>query len=65
MKLFDGAVAWRANKQNTVTTLSTKAELLAISQTGKEAIYLSHLMQALNLIIPEVLTIECNNPQTI
>lgn len=31
MKLFGGAVAWRANKQDTVTILSTKAELLAIS----------------------------------
>ena len=65
MKLFGGAVAWRANKQDTVTTSSTEAELLAISQTAKEAIYLSRLMQALNLVIPEVLTIECDNAQTI
>ena len=65
MKLFGGVVAWRANKQDTVTTLSTEAELLAISQTAKEAIYLSHLMQALNLVIPEALTIECDNVQTI
>lgn len=65
MKLFGGAVAWRANKQDTVTTSSTEAELLAISQTAKEAIYLSRLMQALNLIIPEALTIECDNAQTI
>ena len=61
MKLFSGAVAWRANKQETVTSLSTEAELLAISQTAKEAIYLSCLMQALNLIIPEAFTIECEN----
>ncbi len=65
MKLFGGAVAWRANKQNTVTTLSTEAELLAISQTAKDAIYLFRLMQALNFIIPETLTIEYDNPQTI
>lgn len=65
MKLFGRLVAWRANKQDTVTTSSTKAELLAISQTAIEAIYLSRLMQALKLIIPEALTVECNNEQTI
>ena len=31
MTLFRGPIAWRANKQDTVTTLSTKAELLALS----------------------------------
>lgn len=64
MKLFGGAVAWRANKQDTVATSSTEAELLAISQTAKEAIYLSRLMLALNLVLPEALTIECDNMQT-
>lgn len=65
MKLFDGAVAWRANKQDTVTTSSTEAELLAISQTAKESIYLSRLMKTLTLSLPEALTIECDNMQTI
>ena len=41
MKSFDGAMAWRANKQDTVTTSSIEAELLAISPKAKEAIYLS------------------------
>ena len=41
MKLFGGPVTWQANKQDTVTTSSTEAELLAISQTAKESIYLS------------------------
>ena len=31
MLLFGDAIAWKANKQNTVTTLSTEAELLALS----------------------------------
>ena len=65
MKLFGEPVAWRANKQDTVTTSSTEAELLAISQTAKESIYLSRLMKALNLAVPEPLTIECDNAQTI
>ena len=65
MKLFGGAVAWRANKQDTVTTSSTEAELLAVSQTAREAIYLSRLMKTLTLVLPEALTIECDNRQTI
>ena len=65
IKLFGGLVAWRANKQDTVTTSSTEAELLAISQTAKESIYLSRLIKALNLTVPEPLTIECDNAQTI
>ncbi len=65
MKLFGGAVAWRANKQDTVTISYAEAELLAISQTAKEAIYRSRLMQALNLVIPEALKIKCENLQTI
>ena len=65
MKLFGGSVAWRANKQDTVTTSSAEAELLAISQTAKELIYFSRLMKALKLSVPDPLTIECDNAQTI
>jgi hypothetical protein len=41
MMLFNGAILWRANKQDTVTTLSTEAELLALLQMAKEEIFLS------------------------
>ncbi|KAK1916960.1 hypothetical protein P3342_001542 [Pyrenophora teres f. teres] len=34
LKLFGGAIAWRANKQDTVTTSTTEAELL--SSTSSE-----------------------------
>jgi hypothetical protein len=63
--LFGGLVAWRANKQDTVTTSSTEAELLALSQTAKEAIYMSRLLSALQVEIDEPLTVECDNRQTI
>jgi hypothetical protein len=65
IKLFGGLVAWRANKQNTVTTSSTEAELLALSQTAKETIYMSRLLNTLKLQIDEPLAIECDNRQTI
>jgi hypothetical protein len=38
-KLFGGPIDWRANKQRTVTTSTTEAELLALSSAAKEAIW--------------------------
>ena len=65
MLLFGGPIAWKANKQDTVTTSSTEAELLALSQTAKEAIFISRLLKALTLTINEPLIIECDNKQTL
>ena len=65
MKFFGGPVTWRVSKQDTVTTSSTEAKLLALSQTAKETIYLSHLLMALSLELNEPLTIECDNCQMI
>lgn len=65
MMLFGGAIAWKANKQDTVTTSTTEAELLALSQTAKEAIFLSRLLKALNLRLDTPLTIDCDNKQTL
>jgi hypothetical protein len=48
-----------------VTTLSTEAESLALSQTAKEAIFISRLFKALTLIFYEPLTIDCDNKQTL
>ena len=39
IKLFNGFVGWRANKQNTVITSTTKAELLALAQVTKESLF--------------------------
>ena len=47
MILFGGAIDWRANKQNMIITSSTEAELLALSQTAKEAIFMGRLFKAL------------------
>ena len=65
MKLFGGPIAWRANKQDTVTTSSTEAELLAISQTAKEAIFIRRLLTALTVDLREPLVIKCDNKQTV
>ena len=39
MVLFGGVIGWQANKQNTVTTSTTEAELLSLSQGAKEGQY--------------------------
>ena len=58
-------MAWKTNKQDTVTILSTEAELFAISQIAKKAIYLFWLIKALKLSIFKAFTIKCDNVQTI
>ncbi|KAL2137577.1 hypothetical protein VTI28DRAFT_8991 [Corynascus sepedonium] len=66
IKLFGGLIAWRANKQDTVTTSTTEAELLALSQTTKEGMYVSRLLRELGVELDELrLTVECDNKQTI
>lgn len=66
MKLFGGLIAWKANKQDTVTTSSTEAELLGLSQTAKEALYNGRLLSELTVTLDDAnLRIKCDNTQTI
>jgi hypothetical protein len=44
IKLFSGLIGWRTNKQDTITTLTIKAELLALAQAAKELIYVNKLL---------------------
>ena len=63
--LFGGAVSWKAGKQDTVTTSSTEAELLAFTNTAKEAIAMKRLFEQISLKLDHPLVIECDNQQTI
>jgi len=66
IKLFGGLIAWRANKQETVTTSTTEAELLALSQVAKEALFTSRLLKELKITPSNHnITINCDNQQTI
>jgi hypothetical protein len=49
MRLFGGTIGWRANKQSTVTTSTTEAELLALSQAAKEAMFITRLVKELGI----------------
>ena len=51
MRLFRGLIIWKVNKQNTVTISIIKTELLGLSQTTREALYLSRLLKKLGLIL--------------
>jgi transposase InsO family protein len=63
--LFGGPVAWKASKQDTVTTSTTEAELLALTTTIKEGYSLQRLFRDVDLDIDEPLKLFCDNKQTI
>jgi hypothetical protein len=66
MRLFGGTIGWRANKQATVTTSTTEAELLALSQAAGEAMFISRLVKELGIRLEEEqIHIQCDNLQTI
>jgi len=66
IQLFGGSVDWRANKQDTVTTSTTEAELLAISQAAKEAMFTDRLLRELKIRPANpMITIQCDNTQTL
>jgi hypothetical protein len=44
IKLFGGLIGWQANKQDTIITLTTEAELLALAQAAKESMYVNKLL---------------------
>ena len=63
--LYGGPIDWRASKQKTVTTSSTEAELLAISEAGKTLQWWKRLFAAIDFIPGHDLSIRCDNMQTI
>src|SRR5215469_826017 len=66
MVLFGGVIGWRANKQNTVTTSTTEAELLSLSQGAKEGQYIKQLLDELGVSLDDQrIRIHCDNKQTI
>lgn len=66
MKLFGGLIGWRANKQETVSTSTTEAELLALAQAAKEAEFMSRLFEELTLKLESKrIRVQCDNKQTI
>jgi hypothetical protein len=66
IQLFGGTVGWRANKQATVTTSTTEAELLALSQASREGMFMERLLKDLQIHLDDhYIHILCDNKQTI
>jgi hypothetical protein len=61
-KLFGGPINWHSDKQKTVTTLSTEAELLALTRAAKETLWWSRLFRNKDF---NELKVHCDNTQTI
>ena len=66
IKLFGGAIGWRANKQATVSTSTTEAELLALSQAAKESYFQMRLLKEIGVSLDSwKVVIECDNTNTV
>jgi hypothetical protein len=63
--LFGGPIDWKASKQKTVTTSTTKAELLALSCTAKEIRWWNQFFMAIGFNIKHQPFISYDNQQTI
>lgn len=63
--LFGAPIAWQSNKQSTVTTSTTEAELLGLTNAGKAALSTLRLLRGVRLALERPLTIWCDNKQTI
>lgn len=63
--MYGGAIDWRASKQKTVTTSSTEAEFLAISEAGKSLQWWKRFFAAIDFDPHHELGIKCDNKQTI
>jgi hypothetical protein len=63
--LFGGPIAWKSGKQDTITTSSTEAELLALTAVAKEAMATLRLFAGIRFELADKLNIWCDNRQTI
>ncbi|PFH56372.1 hypothetical protein XA68_16605 [Ophiocordyceps unilateralis] len=65
IKVFGGAVAFKAGKQNTVTTSTTEAEFLSLAHTAREIYSFIRLCHEIEFKPSDELTINCDNRQTV
>ena len=65
MRLLGGTIAWRSTKQDTVTTSSTEAELLALASAAKEVMFTERVLNGLGLRFDRLTVMQEDNRQTI
>ncbi|KAG0155339.1 hypothetical protein PDIDSM_914 [Penicillium digitatum] len=64
-KLYGGPIDWKASKQQTVTTSTTEAELLALAEAGKTIQWWRRVLHSLGFEPDHPLSIMCDNQQTV
>jgi hypothetical protein len=64
-KMFGGVVDWKARKQKTVTTSTTEAELLSLSNGARETYWWMRFFKAIRLDPEQDFEIWCDNAQTV
>lgn len=60
-----GAVLWSSRKQRCTSLSSTESELIALSESCKDAMYIKGFMQELNLEFTTPVSIACDNTGTV
>lgn len=63
--LFGGPVDWKTSKQKTVTTSTTEAKLLALSETGRSLCIWARLCHTIRFSPSQPLSLRCDNQQTV
>lgn len=64
-KVYGGPVDWKASKQPTVTTSTTEAELLALSDAARSMHYWGRLFTRIGFKPDHSITLKCDNQQTV
>ncbi|KAJ6094488.1 hypothetical protein N7467_002001 [Penicillium canescens] len=64
-QVYGGPVDWKATKQRTVTTSTTEAELLGLSEASKHLQWWRRLLGRVGFEASHGLTIECDNERAI
>jgi hypothetical protein len=64
-QLYGGPIEWKASKQRTVSTSTTEAELLALSEAAKTALWWKRLLNGLGFADDTMTRIACDNQQTV
>ena len=64
-QVYGGPVDWKATKQPTITTSTTEAELLGLSEAGKHLQWWRRLLKHIGFDASHVITIECDNERAI
>ena len=64
-QLYGGPIDWKVSKQPTVTTSSTEAELLALSETARQAFWWKRFFDSIQFDTKQQTGIHCDNKQTL